>query len=133
MRIRTVIHHILIASLCALAIATVPWLAGAALAATGDTVVPPPVPDAIASYLTSYGWIVGTVTLLYVIAGYVLRRWASAHWLAQGKRLAWATALVGLVGTGLQAYVGGTPLSGVLVTAVLGVIHIADAQLTVKS
>lgn len=129
MKIRRLIRFATHVAICVGAL-YLPWLIGAARAAVGSTVVPPPTPDAIASYLTSYGWIVGIVTVAYIVAGYLLRAYAKSSWLAQGKRLAWATALVGLVGTGLQAYVSGTPLSGVLVTAVLGVIHIADAQVT---
>src|SRR6185369_12120502 len=47
-----------------------------------------------------------------------------------GKRLAWITAGIGVAGTALQAYTGGTPMSGVVATAVLGLLHIADAQVT---
>lgn len=128
MKIRQMIRFGAHVCAAALVLMTVPWLVGAALAATGSDVVPPPTPDAIASYLTSYGWIVGALTLAYLVTGYVLREHAQDAWLAKGKRLAWATALLGVGGTALQAFVGGTPVSGVLATAVLGLLHIADAQ-----
>lgn len=128
MKIRPFLRFSLHAGLAAVVLMTVPWLLGTALAATGAApLVPPPGPDAIAAYLTAYGPLVGALTVAYVLVGWGLRRWASNHWLAQGKRLAWATALVGVAGTALQAYVSGTPVSGVIATAVLGVLHIADA------
>jgi len=115
----------------AMVLITVPWMIGVARAAAGDApAVPPPTPDAIASYLAVHGPFVGVVTLAYVLVGYLLRLNASTHWVAQGKRLAWITAGVGVAGTALQAYTGGTPVSGVVVTAVLGLLHIADAQVT---
>jgi len=128
MKIRPILRFALRVCAIAAALLTVPWFLGAALAATGASVVPPPMPDAIAAYLTSYGPLVGGLTLAYVVGGFLLRKYASSHWLAQGKRLAWATALLGIAGTALQAYVSGTPVSGVLATAVLGLLHIADAQ-----
>jgi len=112
-----------------LVLITVPWMIGVALAATGEApAVPPPTPDAIAGYLTAHGPFVGILTLAYVLVGYLLRLNESKHWIAQGKRLAWITAGVGVAGTALQAYTGGTPVSGVVATAVLGLLHIADAQ-----
>lgn len=130
MKIRPFIRFCAHATIAALVVTTVPWVIGAARAATGDAVIPPPTPDAIAAYLTAYGPIVGVLTVAYVLAGWALRKWASSHWLAQGKRLAWATALVGIGGTALKSFVSGTPVSGVVATAVLGFLHIADAQVT---
>ncbi len=129
-RLRPCLRFCAHATIAALVVTTVPWLLGAACAATGDAVIPPPTPDAIAAYLTAYGPIVGVLTVAYVLAGWALRKWASSHWLAQGKRLAWATALSGIGGTALKAFVSGTPVSGVVATAVLGFLHIADAQVT---
>lgn len=112
-----------------LVIMTAPWAVGAALAATGEAPpVPPPTPDAIASYVTSYGWIVGLVALAYVVAKVFLQKNESEHWIAQGRTLAVIAAAVGVLGTGLQAYTAGTPWSGVIATAVLGVLHLFDAQ-----
>lgn len=108
----------------------IPWFLGAARAAAGDAVVPPPTPDAIASYLTAYGPIVGGITLVYLVAGYLLRTYKGSAWLSQGKRLASATVILGVAGTALQAFVSGTPVSGVIATAVLGLLHLADAQVT---
>lgn len=124
--LRFLLHVALVAG----ALVSVPWLLGAAVAATGDTVIPPPTPDAIAAYLTTCGPIVGGLTLAYVLAGYLLRTYRSSAWLAQGKRLAWATAGLGVAGTALQMFVSGTPIGGVVTTAVIGLIHIADAQVT---
>jgi hypothetical protein len=127
---KRLLRFLLHVSLLAGVLVTVPWFVAAATAATGDTVVPPPAPDAVAAYLTAYGPIVGILTVTYLLGGWALRTYASAHWLAQGKRLAYLTAVLGLAGTALQALVSGTPVSGVVITAVLGLAHIADAQMT---
>lgn len=127
--IRFVVH----VAMVALVLVTVPWFVGAGLAATGDTVVPPPTPDAIVMYVQSYGWIVGLIALAYVVTKYLLKVNDSKHWIAQGRVLAAITAAVGVLGTGLVAYTSGTPWSGVLATGVLGVLHLVDAQVAVKT
>lgn len=117
----------------AVALYTVPWLIGAARAATGDIPVPPPTPDALMNYVQSYGPIVGGLTLLYVVVKWLLAKNASTHWIAQGRALAIVTTAIGIGGTALQAYTAGTPWSGVLATAVLGLLHLADAQVPTKT
>lgn len=108
---------------------TIPWLIGAARAATGDApVVPPPTPDAIIAYVQAYGWIIGALTVVYVGGKWLLEKNQSTHWIAQGRALAMLTTVVGVGGTALQAWTSGTPWSGVLATAVLGLLHLADAQ-----
>lgn len=131
MKIRPVIRLLAFATLAALIIATVPWLLGAALAANGDApVVPPPTPDALMAYVQAYGWLVGGLTVAYLAAKWLLKKNESTHWIAQGRALAVVTTVVGVAGTALQAWASGTPWSGVLVTALLGLLHLADAQVT---
>jgi hypothetical protein len=131
MKIRSIIRLAAHASIAALIIATVPWLLGAALAATGAApVVPPPTPDALMAYVQAYGWLVGGLTVGYVALKWLLAKNESTHWLARGRALAVVTTVVGVAGTALQAYTAGTPWSGVLVTALLGLLHLADAQVT---
>lgn len=122
--IRFVVH----VAASALVLVTVPWLVGAAMAATGDVVVPPPTPDAIVTYVQNYGWVVGLITLGYVVTKYLLKVNDSKHWIAQGRVLAAITAAVGVLGTGLMAFTSGTPWSGVLATGILGILHLVDAQ-----
>ncbi len=130
MRFRSAFSFALRAVLGGIALYTVPWLIGAARAATGDAPVPPPTPDALMSYVQNYGPIVGGLTVIYLGLRWLLRKNEGTHWLAQGRTLAVVTTLVGVGGTALQAYTTGTPWSGVLVTAVLGLLHLADAQVT---
>lgn len=131
MKIRSILRLFAFAGIAALVIATVPWLLGAALAATGDApVVPPPTPDALLAYVQAYGWIVGALTVGYVALKWLLKKNESTHWIAQGRALAVVTLIVGVAGTALQAWTSGTPWSGVLVTALLGLLHLADAQVT---
>ena len=130
MTFRSATSFALRVGLAAAALYTVPWLIGAARAATGDAVVPPPTPDALIAYVQSYGWIVGGLTVIYVSARYLLKKNDSTHWLAQGRALAIVTTIVGVGGTALQAFTSGTPWSGVLATAVLGLLHLADSTVT---
>lgn len=119
-------------ALGAVALYTVPWLIGAASAATGDAPVPLPTPDALMAYVQNYGWIVGGLTVVYLCARWLLKKNESTHWLAQGRSLAIVTTLIGVGGTALQAYTTGTPWSGVLATAVLGLLHLADPTVAGK-
>lgn len=128
-RLRPILAFAARVAIIAIAVITITWRAGAALAATGDApAVPPPTPDALMAYIQSYGWIVGLLTTAYLAAKWLLKRNESTHWLAQGRALAIVTTVVGVAGTALQAYTSGTPWSGVLATAVLGLLHLADAQ-----
>jgi hypothetical protein len=108
---------------------TVPWLVGAATAATAG-LPPSPPPDALLAYVQANGAIVGGVTVAYVAARWLLQRNESTHWIAQGRALAAIAAITGVAGTALLALTNGTPWSGVLVTAVLGLLHLADATVT---
>jgi hypothetical protein len=128
MKIRSAFSFALRAVLGGLALYTVPWLIGAAHAASGDAPVPPPTPDALMAYVQAYGWIVGCLTVAYLAAKWLLKKNEVTHWIAQGRALAVVTTLVGVGGTALQAYTAGTPWSGVIATAVLGLLHLADAQ-----
>lgn len=129
MKIRSILRLVALATIAALVITTVPWLIGAALAATGNApVVPPPTPDALMVYVENYGWLVGGLTAAYLAAKWLLKRNESTHWIAQGRALAIVTTVIGVGWTALQAYTSGTPWSGVLVTALLGLLHLADAQ-----
>lgn len=128
MKLRSTLSFALHVGLAAVALYTVPWLIGAASAATGDAPVPPPTPDALMAYVQAYGWLVGLLTVAYLGVKWLLKKNESTHWLAQGRALAVVTMIVGVAGTALQAYTSGTPWSGVLATAVLGLLHLADAQ-----
>lgn len=134
MKIRSAFSFALHAVIGGIALFTVPWLAGAALAATGDApVVPPPTTDALVSYVQSYGWLVGALTVIYVGLRWLLKKNESTHWIAEGRKLAAVVAGVGVLGAALQAITAGTPWSGVLATAVLGLLHLADAQVAPKA
>lgn len=68
--------------------------------------------------LTSYGPIIGGMYLAYAVANSLVAKYHGSSWFAQGKRLAIATAALGVAGAALQALAIGTPWSGVLMTAV---------------
>lgn len=128
-KIRTALRYAWRLALGVLVLYAVPWLAGAASAATG-TLPPAPPPDAILAYVAAYGPIVGALTVAYVAARWLLTKNESTHWIAQGRTLAAITTVIGVAGTALQAFTSGTPWSGVVVTAVLGLLHLADATVT---
>lgn len=86
--------------------------------------------DTLASMVTSYGWIVGGVIIAYALTRTLLRLNDSKHWIAQGRTLAVIAALVGVGGTALQALFSGSSWAGVLATAVIGVVHLLDANTT---
>lgn len=109
---------------------SLPWLIASAHADTSPIVTAASSGDAIFQIVQTYGWLWGGLTLLYIGVGWLLKLNQSTHWIAQGKRLAMATSVVGVVGSALQAYFGGTPLTGVIATAALGALHLADAQVT---
>src|SRR5678816_4448095 len=109
MKIRSAFSFALRAFLGGLALYTVPWLIGAAHAATGDATVPPPTPDALLAYVQNYGWIIGCLTVAYLVARWLLKKNESTHRIAQGRALAVVTTIVGVAGTALQAYTSGTP------------------------
>lgn len=83
--------------------------------------------DSLAALVTTYGWTVGGVVLAYALTKQLLAVNASKHWIAQGRTLAVIAALVGVVGTALQAWLTGAPWTGVIATAVLGLVHLLDA------
>lgn len=131
-RLRSAIRFVLHWGLASIVLYTVPWLVGAAAAATAG-LPPAPPPDALLAYVQANGPIVGGVTVVYVTARWLLQRNESAHWIAQGRVLAAIAVVVGVAGTALLALTSGTPWSGVLVTAVLGLLHLADATVTPAS
>lgn len=130
-RLRPILAFFARAVIIAIAIISIPWRAGAALVASGEApIVSPPTADALMSYVETYGWIVGSLTVAYLAAKWLLKKNDSTHWIAQGRALAVVTTIIGVAGAALQAYTSGTPWSGVLATAVLGLLHLADAQVT---
>ncbi len=68
--------------------------------------------------LVTYGPTLGGAYLLYSVASTLLARYRSASWLAQGKRLAFATGTLGVVGAALQAQIAGSPWTVIAAAAV---------------
>lgn len=96
---------------------------GAAHAVTGS-------PDDLAAVLSTYGPVVGGMYLLYAVAAAVLARYAGSSWLAQGKRLAIATGLLGVAGAALQARLTGASWTVVLAAAVAAAFKLLTPTVT---
>lgn len=125
-RFRSALRFVLHWGLASIVLYTVPWLVGAAAAATAG-LPPAPPPDALLAYVQANGVVVAGVTVAYVAARWLLQRNDSTHWIAKGRVLAAIAAATGVAGTALLALTNGTPWSGVLVTAVLGLLHLVDS------
>lgn len=74
--------------------------------------------DGFVSTISTYGPVIGGMYLAYSIMQSLLARYGSSSWLAQGKRLAIATSLLGIVGAALQAQITGSTWTVVLAAAV---------------
>jgi hypothetical protein len=96
------------------AIATIAILCPAAQAAgmaiAGGSIEPadPGSIDGAIGMLATYGPVIGGMYLLFTIASSIVSRYQATSWLAQGKRLAWATGLLGISGAALQAAIAGS-------------------------
>jgi hypothetical protein len=75
------------------------------------------VDDALGALLT-YGPVIGGMYVLYAVASFLLARYRSSSWLAQGKRLAISTGALGVLGAALQAELAGSPWTLVLAAVV---------------
>jgi hypothetical protein len=89
-----------------LAGASAPVLKGANTAQTGWDVI------------ETYGPIWGAMLLLYGAGAIFLSKNQSEHWLAEGRTLAMLVAGVGVLGSVLEAQLGGASWAGVVVTLV---------------
>lgn len=96
---------------------------GAAHAVTGS-------PDDLANVLTTYGPVVGGMYLAYAIAAALLARYAGSSWLAQGKRLAIATGMLGVAGAALQTRLTGASWTVVLAAAVAAAFKLLTPTVT---
>ncbi len=104
------------------------------LAAAAVDIVPIPVADPLvaatsttdAGYalLLQYGWLWGSMALIFGAVSTWLKANGSKHWIAQGRTLAAIVAGSGLAGAALQAHFTGAPWSGVAVTAVLALFKL---------
>ncbi len=74
--------------------------------------------DGVVSTFSTYGPVIGGMYLAYAFMQTLLARYATSSWLAQGKRLAIATGLLGIVGAALQAQIIGSTWTVVLAAAV---------------
>ena len=129
-RLRSAIDFSLAVLVAASALYSLPFLVSAAHAGVDPVPVATTSVDAVLAIAQTYGALWGGVTLAYALVRWLLARNESTHWLAQGRTLATITMLVGTAGSALQAHFAGTPWSGVIATAVLGVVHLADSNVT---
>ena len=129
-RLRSVIDFSLAVLVAASALYSLPFLVSAAHAGVDPVPVATTSVDAVLAIAQTYGALWGGVTLAYALVRWLLARNAEKNWLAQGRTLATITMLVGTAGSALQAHFAGTPWSGVIATAVLGVVHLADSNVT---
>lgn len=129
-RLRSAIDFSLAVLVAASALYSLPFLVSAAHAGVDPLPVATTSVDAVLAIAQTYGALWGGVTLAYAAVRWLLSRNDSTHWLAQGRTLATITMLVGTAGSALQAHFAGTPWSGVIATAVLGVVHLADSSVT---
>jgi hypothetical protein len=106
------------ATRAAATIATIMILCPAAHAA-GTTIDPaaPGSVDGAIGLLETYGPVIGGMYLLFTIASSIVSRYQATSWLAQGKRLAWATGLLGVSGAALQATIAGSSPCVILAAA----------------
>jgi hypothetical protein len=129
-RLRSAIDFSLAVLVAASALYSLPFLVSAAHAGVDPVPAATTSVDAVLAIAQTYGVLWGGVTLAYATVRWLLARNESTHWLAQGRTLATITMLVGTAGSALQAHFAGTPWSGVIATAVLGVVHLADSNVT---
>lgn len=129
-RLRSAIDFSLGVLVAASALYSLPFLVSAAHAGVDPVPLATTSVDAVLAIAQTYGALWGGVTLAYATVRWLLTRNDSKHWLAQGRTLATITMVVGTAGSALQAHFAGTPWSGVIATAVLGVVHLADSNVT---
>lgn len=76
--------------------------------------------DTAAAMLEQQGPVIGGAVLLFALGGWFLRRFRTAEWLTRGRRLAYASAGLMVLGAILQWRVNAAPFEGIfaaLVTA----------------
>lgn len=129
-RLRSAIDFSLGVLVAASALYSLPFLVSAAHAGVDPVPAATTSVDAVLAIAQTYGVLWGGVTLAYALVRWLLARNAEKNWLAQGRTLATITMVVGTAGSALQAHFAGTPWSGVIATAVLGVVHLADSNVT---
>lgn len=112
------VHHLASITGAILALAV---LLSAAVAHAADSSSALPDPQASADgaigTLVTYGPVLGGMYLAYAVASSLVSRYASSSWLAQGKRLALATGVLGIAGAALQAAIAGSPWTVVAAAA----------------
>lgn len=93
--------------------------AAVASAASSSSALPDPQAsaDGVVGTIATYGPVIGGMYLAYAIASSLVSRYASSSWLAQGKRLALATGVLGVSGAALQAEIAGSPWTVVAAAA----------------
>lgn len=78
-------------------------------------------PDSAWDLVEQYGWIWGSMLLLFGATATFIRRNEKEHWLKQGRALALLVAGVGVLGAVLEAALNGGTWAGVLVTAMAAI------------
>jgi di/tricarboxylate transporter len=114
------------------AYANVPTLPGDGLERAGDPSphVVDPVVAATATtddgwaLVEAYGPIWGGMLLAFGLASAFIKRNEGEHWLAEGRRLALVTGVVGVLGALLQVKLGNSSFAGVVVT-LMGAVKLA--------
>lgn len=79
---------------------------------------PPGPASEVIGVLTTYGPVVSGMYLLYAVSAALIARYRASSWLAQGKRLAIATGLVGVLLAVLQSSLAGSSWTVILAAAV---------------
>lgn len=82
--------------------------------------------------IEAYGPIWGGMLIGFGLASAFLKRNAKEHWLAEGRKLAIVTALVGVLGSVIEARLGGATWAGVVVT-VIGALKLVLSPTTKAS
>jgi hypothetical protein len=80
--------------------------------------------------IETYGPVLGSMYLIYQLASALLAKYASSSWFAQGKRLAIATGVLGIIGAALQAQVAGSPWTVIAMAAIAAVFKLITPTVT---
>lgn len=80
--------------------------------------------------IATYGPVLGSMYLLYQLASRLVAKYASSSWLAKGKRLAFVTGLLGVVGATLQAQIAGSPWNVIVLAAIAAAFKLLTPTVT---
>jgi hypothetical protein len=86
--------------------------------------------DPSVSELITYGPVICGMYLAYALANALVARYAASSWLAHGKRLAYCTAGLGIIGAALQSEIAGSPPTVILVAAVAAAFKLMTPTVT---